>query len=87
MAVALCCAFEGAATAQGMLVGSIGRVYGGDAQTNSGTYAIGVGGGGARSIGSELEFSQTSHFTDLSGNQSKVLSLMAAFSCPCPQVP
>jgi opacity protein-like surface antigen len=29
-------------------------------------------------VGSELEFSQTSHFTDLSGNESKVMSLMAS---------
>jgi opacity protein-like surface antigen len=78
MAIVLCCAFEGTAAAQGMLVGSIGKVYGGDAQTGAGTFAIGLGGGGAHSIGSELEFSQTSHFTDLSGNKSKVLSLMAS---------
>lgn len=66
------------AAAQGTLVASIGRVYGGDAQTSTGTWAIGVGGGGAHSIGSELEYSQTSHFTDLTGQESKVLSLMAS---------
>jgi hypothetical protein len=78
IAIAVFCAFESAAAAQGSLVGSIGKAYGGDAQKSAGTFAIAIGGGGAHSIGSELEFSQTSHFTDLSGNQSKVLSLMAS---------
>jgi hypothetical protein len=81
---ALCWAFEGSAAAQGMLVASIGKALGGDAQTSSGTYAIGVGGGGAHSIGSELEFSQTSHVTDLSGQDSKVLSLMASIFVAVP---
>jgi Outer membrane protein beta-barrel domain len=80
----LCWAFEGSAAAQGMLVASIGKALGGDAQTSSGTYAIGAGGGGAHSIGSELEFSQTSHFTDLSGQDSKVLSLMASIYVAVP---
>ena len=54
MMIAFCCVFEGAAFAQGMFVASIGKVYGGDAQTSSGAYAIAIGGGGAHSIGSEL---------------------------------
>jgi opacity protein-like surface antigen len=87
MVIALCWAFEGGAAAQGMLVGSIGRAYGGDAQKSAGTFAIGLGGGGAHSIGSELEFSQTSHFTDLSGNESKVLSLMASIFLSVPAGP
>jgi hypothetical protein len=87
MVMALCCVLEGAASAQGMLVGSIGKVYGGDALKSSGAYAIAVGGGGAHSIGSELEFSQTSHFTDLSGNQSKLLSLMASIFVSVPAGP
>lgn len=79
MAICACCwIFEGTAAAQGMLVASVGKLFGGDTQNSSRTYAIGVGGGGAHSIGSELEFSQTSHFTDLTGAESKVLSLMAS---------
>jgi hypothetical protein len=84
MITAFCCAFEGAAFAQGMFVASIGKVYGGDAQTSSRAYAIAIGGGGAHSIGSELEFSQANHFTDLSGNQSKILSLMASILVTVP---
>ncbi len=87
MVAALCCALEGVASAQGMLVGSIGKVYGGDTLKSSGAYAIAVGGGGAHSIGSELEFSRAGHFTDLSGNQSKVLSLMASIFVSVPAGP
>ncbi|GAC1462812.1 MAG: hypothetical protein PVSMB1_13370 [Gemmatimonadaceae bacterium] len=81
---ALCCVLEGTSAAQGMLVASIGKVYGGDALKSSGTWAVGVGGGGAHSIGSELEFSQTSHFTDLTGQESKIISLMAGVSVAVP---
>lgn len=81
---ALCWAFEGSAAAQSMLVASVGKVYGGDAQTTSGTYAIGIAGGGAHGIGSELEYSQTGHFTDLAGHDSKVLSLMASLFVAVP---
>jgi opacity protein-like surface antigen len=75
---ALLYACEGTAFAQGMLVASIGKVYGGSAQASAGTWAVGIGGGGAHSIGSELEFSRTSHFTDRTGQVSKVYSLMAS---------
>jgi Outer membrane protein beta-barrel domain len=85
--IALCYALEGAVAAQGMVVGSIGKVYGGDAQTSSGVFAIAVGGGGAHHIGSELEFSQASHFTDLDGNESRVLSLMASIFVSAPAGP
>lgn len=81
---ALCWAFEGAAAAQSTLVASVGKAYGGDAQTSSGTYALGIGGSGAHSIGSELEYSQTSHFMDLAGRDSKVLSLMASLLVAVP---
>ena len=84
MVIALCWAFESVAAAQTTLVGSIGKVYGGDAQVSSGTWAVALGGGGARAIGSELEFAQTGHFTDLFGNQSKVLSLMASMVVSVP---
>ena len=63
---------------QGALVASVGKLFGGDTQTSGRTWAVGVGGAGAHAIGSELEYSQTSHFTDLNGNESKVLSLMAS---------
>lgn len=77
-------ALEGSAAAQGALVASVGKVYGGDAQASSGTYAIGISGGGARGIGSELEYSQTGHFTDLAGADTKVLSLMASLVVAVP---
>jgi hypothetical protein len=64
--------------AQGALVASVGKLFGGDTQASGRTWAIGVGGAGAHAIGSELEYSQTSHVTDLNGNVSKVLSLMAS---------
>ena len=80
----LCSAFEATAAAQGMIVASVGRLTGGDVQMSRGTYAIGVGGGGAHSIGSELEYSQTSHLTDLAGEQSKVVSLMASLFVAVP---
>jgi hypothetical protein len=87
LAVMICGAFQGAAAAQGMLVASVGKVYGGDAQSGRGTFAIGVGGGGAHHIGSELEFCQTSHFIDQQGTESKVLSLMAGIFVAAPAGP
>jgi hypothetical protein len=81
---ALCWALEGTSAAQGTLVASIGKAYGGDALKSSGAWAIGVGGSGAHSIASELEFSQTSHFTDLMGRESKIISLMAGVSVAVP---
>jgi opacity protein-like surface antigen len=75
--IALCGVLEGTAAAQSSLVVSLGKLYGGDVQTSSKAFGIALGGAGAHSVGSELEFSQTSHVTDLSGNESKVLSLMA----------
>jgi hypothetical protein len=83
-ACALCWAFEGSAAAQGMLVASIGKALGGDALTNSTSYAIGGGGGGAHNIGSELEFAETPHFTGVSGQDSKVFSLMASILVAVP---
>lgn len=67
------------ALAQGMLVASVGRVSGGDVNTPSSTYAISVGGMGARAIGSELEFSQSPRFFDETWpeGRGKVLTLMA----------
>jgi Outer membrane protein beta-barrel domain len=73
---ALLCASESAAFAQGMLVASIGKVYGGSAQISSGTWAVAIGGGGAHGIGSELEFSRISRFTDRTGQDSSIYTLM-----------
>ena len=70
--------YEGCASAQGALVASIGKVYGGSAQISSGTWAVAIGGAGAHSIGSELEFSRIGHFTDQTGQESKIYSLMAS---------
>jgi opacity protein-like surface antigen len=70
--------------AQGTVVTSIGRVYGGSAGESSGIYAIGAGGGGAHNVGSELEFSRAGHFTDALGHQEKVLTLMASIFVAVP---
>jgi opacity protein-like surface antigen len=78
IALALCGMFQGTASAQTNLVASLGKLYGGDVQTSGKSYSIAIGGTGAHSVGSELEYSQTSHMTDVSGNESKVLSLMAS---------
>src|SRR5437868_5012159 len=78
MVLVMCGLLEGTAAAQTSLVASIGKLSGGDVRTSGRTLAIGLGGTGAHSIGSELEYSQTSQMTDLNGNQSKVLSLMAS---------
>jgi len=78
IAVAFCGIFPGIAAAQSSLVASLGKLYGGDVKTSSRTFAVALGGSGAHSVGSEVEYSQTGTVTDLSGNQSKVLSLMAS---------
>ena len=78
MLLVMCGLLEGTAAAQTSLVASIGKLSGGDVRTSSRTLAIALGGTGAHSIGSEVEYSQTSQMTDLNGNQSKVLSLMAS---------
>jgi opacity protein-like surface antigen len=83
----MCCVFAVPAAAQSSLAASIGRIYGGDAQKSSGAYAIALGGGGAHHVGSELEFSRASHFTDLSGNKSSVLTLMASVLAVVPVGP
>jgi opacity protein-like surface antigen len=82
--MALLCLCERSAFAQGMLVASLGKVYGGEVQKSSGTWAVGVGGGGAHGIGSELEFSRTSHLTDQSGQDTKLYSLMASLFVAVP---
>ena len=78
LAFVLCGLCESRVAAQTSLVASLGKLYGGDVQSSSRTFAIALGGTGAHSIGSELEYAQTSHVTDLAGNDRKVLSLMAS---------
>jgi len=84
IAAALVCSCGRAAFAQGTLVASLGKVYGGDVQTSSGTWALAIGGAGAHSVGSELEFSRTSHLTDQSGQDAKLYSLMASIYVAVP---
>jgi hypothetical protein len=76
--MALLCLIAAPAAAQGSFVASTGKVFGGDAQASGGIYAIAIGGGGAHSIGSELEYAHASHFRDQAGNESRLLSLMAS---------
>ena len=84
MICALTLMCEGPALAQGTLVASLGKVYGGAVQTSSGTWALAIGGAGAHSVGSELEFSRTSHLTDQSGQDAKLYSLMASIYVAVP---
>src|SRR5581483_3883340 len=67
-----------------MFSASLGKLFGGAAETSSGTWAVAIGGGGAHNIGSELEFSRTSHLTAASGQDSKVYSLMASLFVAVP---
>ena len=78
MIVAMCAALQGTAAAQSSVVASLGKLYGGGVQTSSKTLGIALGGSGAHNVGSELEYAQTGHVTDLAGHDSKVLSLMAS---------
>ena len=71
-------ALEGIASAQGSLVASMGKAYGGSVDNSGKTYAIAVGGGGAHSIGSELEFARNNNVVDLAGQESKLYTLMAS---------
>jgi opacity protein-like surface antigen len=73
-------ALEASASAQGMFTASIGNVFGGDAPSKKGTYALAIGGAGRHGIGSELEFSETRNFFETADGQTrgKVLSLMAS---------
>jgi hypothetical protein len=62
VALALCLVLEGSASAQTLLTGSIGNVFGGDAPSKKTAWAVSIGGGGAHGIGSELEFSEVRNF-------------------------
>ena len=84
MVAALVCSYGRTASAQGTLVASLGKVYGGAVQTSSGTWAVAIGGAGANRVGSELEFSRTSHLTDQSGQDTKRYTLMASIYVAVP---
>ena len=79
-------AFEGSASAQAMLTGSIGNVFGGDAPSTKRTWAVAIGGGGAHGIGSELEFSETKNFFETSAGvaHGKILTLMPSIFVAVP---
>jgi opacity protein-like surface antigen len=78
------CSFEGRAAAQTSFIGSLGQAYGGSAQSSAGLFALALGGGGAHNVGSELEFSRIGHFTDLTGTEHRILTLMASVSVVVP---
>jgi len=82
--LALVSAMEGSAAAQGSFVASLGQAYGGSAQSSAGLYALAFDGGGAHSIGSELEFARIGHFKELSGTESRILTLMASVTVTVP---
>lgn len=82
--LSMCVAIEGRAFAQGSFVASLGKVYGGDVQTAGRSWALALGGSGAHSIGSEVEFSKNNNVTDLGGQQSNIYSLMASLLVTVP---
>lgn len=86
MAAAAFLAFEGSASAQAMFTGSIGNVFGGDAPSTKRTWAIAIGGGGAHSIGSELEFSETKNFFERPDGvaHGKIITLMPSIFVAVP---
>lgn len=85
-AVAAFVILEGSASAQAMFSGSVGKVYGGDAAVTRRTWAIGIGGGGAHGIGSELEFSRTKNFFETPDGRGhgEVLTLMPSILVAVP---
>jgi opacity protein-like surface antigen len=79
-------ALVGSASAQAMFSGSIGNVFGGDAPATKRTWAVSIGGGGAHSIGSELEFSRTKNFFEREDGvaHGEVLTLMPSIFVAVP---
>ena len=77
---------EGSASAQAMLTGSIGNVFGGDAPSTKKTWAIAIGGGGAHGIGSELEYSETRNFFETPDGvaHGKIITLMPSLFVAVP---
>ena len=77
---------EGSASAQAMLTGSIGNVFGGDAPSTKKTWAIAIGGGGAHGIGSELEYSETRKFFETPDGvaHGKIITLMPSLFVAVP---
>jgi len=69
-----------------MFTGSIGNVFGGDAPSTRRTWAVSIGGGGAHSIGSELEFSRTKNFFERADGvaHGEVLTLMPSIFVAVP---
>jgi opacity protein-like surface antigen len=78
--------FEGPASAQTTFTGSIGNVFGGDAPSTKGTWAVAIGGGGAHGIGSELEFSETKDFFETSAGvaHGRIITLMPSIFVALP---
>lgn len=85
-AVAAFVVLECPASAQAMLTGSIGNVFGGDAPSTKRVWAIAIGGGGAHSIGSELEYSETRNFFETADGvaHGKVITLMPSIFVAVP---
>lgn len=86
LTAAILAALEGSAAAQAMFTASVGNVFGGDAPSKKSVWAVAIGGGGAHSIGSELEFSQTSNFLETADGvaHGKVLTLMPSIFVAVP---
>lgn len=85
-AAAVFVTLEGSAFAQAMFTGSIGNVFGGDAPSTKRTWAIAIGGGGAHSIGSELEYSETKNFFERADGvaHGKIITLMPSIFVAVP---
>ena len=85
-AAAVFLALSGSASAQAMFTGSIGNVFGGDAPSTKKVWAVGIGGGGAHGIGSELEYSQIGNFFETADGvaHGKILTLMPSIFLAIP---
>ena len=79
-------AFAGTASAQAMLTGAIGNVFGGDAPSTKKAWSVAIGGGGAHGIGSELEYSQVGNFFETPGGvaHGKIMTLMPSIFVAIP---
>jgi hypothetical protein len=85
-ALALSLALEGSAAAQAMFTASLGNVFGGDAASKKTVWAVAIGGGGAHSIGSELEYAEARNFFETPNGvgEGKVTTVMPSIYVAIP---
>jgi Outer membrane protein beta-barrel domain len=84
--LALLMVLEGSAGAQAQFTASIGNAFGGDVRSKKTSWALAIGGSGARGIGSELEFSETRKFFETPNGMAhgKVVTLIPSIFVAVP---